>query len=209
VLSGPSFAAELARGLPSAVTLAAEDRALGIRLVEIVGGPVLRPYLSDDPVGVQVGGAVKNVIALACGMVEGLGLGESARAALMTRGLAEVTRLALALGGKAETLMGLSGVGDLSLTCNSARSRNMSLGIALGRGRRLAEVLGERNSVAEGVATVAAVVPLARRRGVDMPISRAVHAVLYEGVAPAEAAAMLLPRPFRDEAIGGAALADG
>jgi glycerol-3-phosphate dehydrogenase (NAD(P)+) len=209
VLSGPTFAAELARGLPSAVTLASADRALGIRIIQAIGGGALRPYLSDDLIGVQAGGAVKNVIAIACGVVHGLGLGDSARAALMTRGLAEMARLALALGGRSETLMGLSGVGDLALTCNSARSRNLSLGIALGQRRPLATVLVERRSVAEGVATAAAVVPLARRLGLEMPISEAVHALLYEGLDVDGAVRRLLPRPFRDEAIGGGTLDQG
>lgn len=199
VLSGPTFAAEVARGLPTAVTLACADPAVGAALVEALGSRTFRPYLSDDVVGSQVGGAVKNVLAIACGVVEGRRLGDNARAALITRGLAEITRLALALGGRAETLMGLSGLGDLTLTCSSLQSRNMSLGAALGAGRTLAEVLGERRSVAEGVYTAAAVVGLAAKKGVDMPICAAVDAILNRGAGLDDTIAGLLARPFRGE----------
>ncbi|MDQ2102901.1 NAD(P)H-dependent glycerol-3-phosphate dehydrogenase [Azospirillum isscasi] len=199
VLSGPTFAAEVARGLPTAVTLACADAALGARLVEALGSRTFRPYLSDDVVGSQIGGAVKNVLAIACGVVEGRRLGDNARAALITRGLAEITRLALALGGRAETLMGLSGLGDLTLTCSSLQSRNMSLGAALGAGRTLAEVLAERRSVAEGVYTAAAVVGLAGRKGVDMPICGAVDAILNRGAGLDATIDGLLSRPFREE----------
>lgn len=199
VLSGPTFAAEVARGLPTAVTLACADAALGARLVEALGSRTFRPYLSDDVVGSQVGGAVKNVLAIACGVVEGRKLGDNARAALITRGLAEITRLALALGGRPETLMGLSGLGDLTLTCSSLQSRNMSLGAALGAGRTLAEVLAERRSVAEGVYTAAAVVGLAGSKGVDMPICGAVDAILNHGAGLDATIDGLLSRPFREE----------
>ncbi|MCW2235913.1 NAD(P)H-dependent glycerol-3-phosphate dehydrogenase [Azospirillum canadense] len=199
VLSGPTFAAEVARGLPTAVTLACADPTIGSALVEALGSRTFRPYLSDDVIGSQVGGAVKNVLAIACGVVEGRQLGDNARAALITRGLAEITRLALALGGRAETLMGLSGLGDLTLTCSSLQSRNMSLGAALGAGRTLAEVLGERRSVAEGVYTAAAVVGLAAKRGVDMPICAAVDAILNRGAGLDDTIAGLLARPFRGE----------
>ncbi len=199
VLSGPTFAAEVARGLPTAVTLACADAALGARLVEALGSRTFRPYLSDDVVGSQIGGAVKNVLAIACGVVEGRRLGDNARAALITRGLAEITRLALALGGRAETLMGLSGLGDLTLTCSSLQSRNMSLGAALGAGRTLAEVLAERRSVAEGVYTAAAVVGLAGKKGVDMPICGAVDAILNRGAGLDATIDGLLSRPFRGE----------
>lgn len=199
VLSGPTFAAEVARGLPTAVTLACTDTTLGARLVEALGSRTFRPYLSGDVTGAQVGGAVKNVLAIACGVVEGRTLGDNARAALITRGLAEITRLALALGGRAETLMGLSGLGDLTLTCSSLQSRNMSLGVALGTGRTLDEVLGERRSVAEGVYTARAVVALAGRLGVDMPICAAVDAILNHGAGLDETIAALLARPFREE----------
>ncbi len=199
ILSGPTFAAEVARGLPTAVTLACADAALGARLVEALGSRTFRPYLSDDVVGSQIGGAVKNVLAIACGVVEGRRLGDNARAALITRGLAEITRLALALGGRPETLMGLSGLGDLTLTCSSLQSRNMSLGAALGAGRTLAEVLAERRSVAEGVYTAAAVVGLAGRKGVDMPLCAAVDAILNRGAGLDATIDGLLSRPFRGE----------
>ncbi len=199
VLSGPTFAAEVVRGLPTAVTLACADAGLGERLVRAVGTPSFRPYLSDDVVGAEIGGAVKNVLAIACGIVEGRGLGDNARAALITRGLAEIVRLARAKGGRAETLMGLSGLGDLILTANSRQSRNFSLGVALGEGRGLAEVLGERRAVTEGVATAAAVVALAARLGVEMPISAAVDAILHHGRPLQEAIEGLLHRPFKSE----------
>ncbi len=199
VLSGPTFATEVARGLPAAVTLAAEDAGLGEALAASLGSRRFRPYLSDDLVGAQIGGAVKNVIAIACGIVTGHGFGDNARAALITRGLAEMVRLGLAKGGRAETLMGLSGLGDLTLTCSAMQSRNFSLGAALGAGRGLDEILAERHTVAEGVHSAAAVAELARRHGVEMPISAAVDAVINRG---AEVEAMieeLLTRPFRKE----------
>jgi glycerol-3-phosphate dehydrogenase (NAD(P)+) len=198
VLSGPTFAAEVARGLPTAVTLAAED-AIGMRLVEALGSTTFRPYLSNDPVGAQIGGAVKNVIAIACGIVTGRGMGDNARAALMTRGLAEIMRLGVALGGRPETLMGLSGLGDLSLTCNGPQSRNMSLGIALGKGRTLDEALAGKRSIAEGVDSAAAIATLARKRNVDMPIVAAVEAILHQGAAIDDTIAGLLARPFKAE----------
>lgn len=199
VLSGPTFAAEVALGLPTAVTLACADAALGAALVEALGSRFFRPYLSDDLVGAQIGGAVKNVLAIACGVVQGRRFGDNARAALITRGLAEITRLGVALGARPETLMGLSGLGDLTLTCSSLQSRNMSLGQALGEGRSLQEVLAERRSVAEGVYTAAAVVGLADRRSVDMPICAAVDAILNGGAAVDDTIAALLARPFRTE----------
>ncbi len=199
VLSGPTFAAEVAQGLPTAVTLACADTALGGRLVAALGGRMFRPYLSDDTVGAQIGGAVKNVLAIACGVVEGRRFGDNARAALITRGLAEMVRLGVALGGRAETLMGLSGLGDLTLTCTSRQSRNNSLGVALGEGRPLADILGERQTVAEGVHSAAAVVALAERIGVDMPICAAVDAILNRGAQIGEVIEGLLARPFRGE----------
>jgi glycerol-3-phosphate dehydrogenase (NAD(P)+) len=199
VLSGPTFAAEVARGLPTAVTLAAQDAALGERLIRAIGSRAFRPYLSNDVVGAQIGGAVKNVLAIACGIVEGRGLGDNARAALITRGLAEMVRLGLAKGARAHTLMGLSGLGDLTLTCNGAQSRNMSLGAALGLGRSLAEVMAERRSVAEGVFTASSVVALAERLGVEMPISAAVDLVLNRGADIDETIRDLLSRPFTTE----------
>jgi glycerol-3-phosphate dehydrogenase (NAD(P)+) len=199
VLSGPTFAKEVALGLPTAITLATTDAALGERLIAMIGSRAFRPYLSDDPVGAEVGGAVKNVIAIACGIMVGRGLGDNARAATMTRGLAEVVRLGRSMGARGETLMGLSGIGDLSLTCGGLLSRNLTLGVALGEGRSLAEVLGERRSVTEGVATAESVVELAARRKVDMPISQAVNRILSEGAGIDETIAEVLARPFRAE----------
>ena len=199
ILSGPTFAAEVAKGLPTAVTVAARERAAAERVAQALGGRGFRPYVSDDPAGVEIGGAVKNVIAIACGIVVGRGLGENARAALLTRGLAEMTRLGLAKGAKAETFMGLSGLGDLALTCGSPQSRNMSLGAAIGAGRALADILAERRSVAEGVTTAPAVVRLAKKLGVEMPISAAVDAVLHHGAKLDETIETLLRRPLKAE----------
>lgn len=200
VLSGPTFAAEVARGLPTAVTLAAHDAALGRRLIAAMGTREFRPYLSGDVAGAQIGGAVKNVMAIACGIIMGRGLGDNARAALITRGLAEMVRLACAKGGKAETLMGLSGLGDLTLTCSSTQSRNHALGVALGKGEKLADFLAARRSVAEGVSSAAAAAALARRLDVDMPIVFAVEAILHHGAKIDDAIDALLTRPFKEEA---------
>jgi glycerol-3-phosphate dehydrogenase (NAD(P)+) len=199
VLSGPTFAAEVAHGLPTAVTLACGDPDVGRALVAAIGTPCFRPYLTDDVIGAEMGGAVKNVLAIACGIVEGRGLGDNARAALLTRGLAELMRLAVAKGGRAETCMGLSGLGDLALTAASRQSRNYSLGVALGQGRPLADILKDRRSVTEGVATSASVVQLAGRLGVDMPICRAVAGMLHQGMAIEETIQNLLSRPFTEE----------
>jgi glycerol-3-phosphate dehydrogenase (NAD(P)+) len=199
VLSGPTFAIEVARGQPTAVTLACTDAVLGRRLVEAVGTPTFRPYLADDLVGAEIGGAVKNVLAIACGIVEGRGLGDNARAALITRGLAELTRLAVAKGGRPETLMGLSGLGDLILTASSAQSRNYSLGFALGEGRALAEILAGRKAVTEGVWSAGAVVQLAAGLAIEMPICAAVDSVINGGADLGEAITALLSRPFRSE----------
>lgn len=199
VLSGPTFALEVARGLPTAVTLATEDAALGAVLVAALGSRAFRPYLSDDVVGAQVGGAVKNVIAIACGIVTGRKLGDNARAALITRGLAEIARLGGAKGARPETLMGLSGLGDLTLTCTSTLSRNYSLGVALGEGETLEALMAGRRSVAEGVFSAGAAVALAARLGVEMPIAGGIDEILNQG-APIEAAIeALLARPFRAE----------
>ena len=178
VLSGPTFAAEVALDRPTAVTLACRDEALGLSLSEALGTPRFRIYRSDDIIGAQVGGAVKNVLAIGCGIVEGRGLGDNAKAALMTRGLAEIVRLGLAKGAKAETLMGLSGIGDLVLTCNAMQSRNFSLGVALGQGEALDGILAARTSVAEGVFSAASVSELAGNLSVDMPLSVAVDGIL-------------------------------
>jgi glycerol-3-phosphate dehydrogenase (NAD(P)+) len=199
VLSGPSFAIEVARGLPTALTLAARDKHLGTTLLHSIGSARLRPYLSDDLVGTEIGGAVKNVIAIACGIVIGRKLGDNARAALITRGLAEMARLGLAKSARIETFMGLSGLGDLTLTCNALQSRNFSLGVALGEGRGLTEILAERRSVAEGVTTAISVTTLARRLHVDMPISRAVNAILHDGADIDETVEKLLARSFKGE----------
>jgi glycerol-3-phosphate dehydrogenase (NAD(P)+) len=201
VLSGPGFAKDVARGLPTATTIAAQNAAIGEALVSALGMATFRPYLTDDVVGAEVGGAVKNVIAIACGIAQGRALGDSARAALITRGFAEMTRLGLALGARAQTIAGLSGLGDLVLTCSSLTSRNMSLGAALGQGRTAAEVMAERRSVAEGAATAPAVTALAQKRGVDMPICAAVEAVLAGRVGVDEAIGQLLARPFRAEGV--------
>ena len=199
VLSGPSFAGEVARGLPTAVTLACAEDHCAERIAEAIAGPVFRPYLATDLIGAEAGGAVKNVLAIACGVVEGRGLGRSAHAALITRGFAELTRLAVALGGQAETVAGLCGLGDLVLTCSSPQSRNMSVGLALGAGKTLDEALAGKLSIAEGVASAPAVAALADRHGVDMPISRAVNALL-SGEADVDAAiAGLLSRPLKSE----------
>jgi glycerol-3-phosphate dehydrogenase (NAD(P)+) len=199
VLSGPSFAGEVARGLPTAVTLACAPDHCAERIAEAMAGPTFRPYLSTDLIGAEAGGAVKNVLAIACGIVEGRGLGRSAHAALITRGFAELTRLAVALGGQAETVAGLCGLGDLVLTCSSPQSRNMSVGLALGAGKTLGEALAGKLSVAEGVASAPAVAALADRLAIDMPISRAVNAILT-GEADVDAAiAGLLSRPLKSE----------
>jgi glycerol-3-phosphate dehydrogenase (NAD(P)+) len=199
VLSGPSFAADVARRLPVALTLACEDDDLGARLVAALGSRQFRLYRSTDLIGVQLGGAVKNVLAIAAGIVDGKGLGASAHAALVTRGFAELRRFGEALGARAETLMGLSGLGDLLLTCGSAQSRNMSLGRALGQGQPLQEVLGSRRSVAEGVYTAAAVAKVAAQKGIDMPICQAVHAIVEGSLSIDAAIEALLSRPQRAE----------
>jgi glycerol-3-phosphate dehydrogenase (NAD(P)+) len=199
VLSGPTFAAEVARGLPTAVTLATRDPALGQALIAALGTRAFRPYLSDDVIGAEIGGAVKNVMAIACGIVAGKGLGDNARAALITRGLAEMTRLAVAKGGRPETLMGLSGLGDLVLTCTAVQSRNYSLGVALGEGQALGAILVRRRAIAEGVDSAAATAALAARLGVEMPIVAAVDAILHRGAAIDDAITALLARPFRSE----------
>ena len=177
VLSGPSFAGEVARGLPTAVTLACSDDACSERLARALATPSFRPYIAHDMIGAEAGGAVKNVLAIACGVVEGRGLGRSAHAALITRGFAEMTRFAVALGAAAGTMAGLCGLGDLVLTCSSSQSRNMSVGLALGRGQSLEQALAGKVSVAEGVATAPAVQALSRRLGVEMPVCEAVAAL--------------------------------
>ena len=199
VLAGPSFAGEVARGLPTAVTLACPDEDWARTLSEAIATPAFRPYFASDMVGAEAGGAVKNVLAIACGIVEGRGLGRSAHAALITRGFAEMTRLAVALGGRAETVAGLCGLGDLVLTCSSPQSRNMSVGLALGRGQTLEAALAGKLSVAEGVASAPAVRQLAAKLGVDTPICEAVAAILAGEAGVDDAIRGLLSRPLRDE----------
>lgn len=201
VLSGPTFAAEVAAGLPSAVTLAAGRADLGRALAEALASEAFRPYWSDDVTGVLIGGAVKNVIAIAAGMVAGRGYGENARAALITRGLAEIGRLAEALGGRRETLMGLSGLGDLVLTCGSTQSRNYALGHRIGEGQSLSQATEASRGVAEGVATAGAVLALARRLQVELPIATAVDAVLHDGASLDHAVGALLARPLKSETV--------
>ena len=199
VLSGPSFAGEVARGLPSAVTLACADPQLGPALMNTLSAPTFRPYLADDLIGAEVGGAIKNVLAIACGMSEGKGLGRSAHAALITRGFAEMTRLGVALGGRAETVAGLCGLGDLVLTCSSPQSRNMSLGLALGQGQTIEQALAGKRSVAEGYESAPAVRELSAKTGVDMPISLAVAALLAGETTVDAAIEGLLSRPLKAE----------
>jgi glycerol-3-phosphate dehydrogenase (NAD(P)+) len=199
-LSGPSFAADVARGLPAALALASLDERLGRRLAASIGYRHLRIYWANDPIGVQLGGAVKNVLAIAAGIVAGKGFGASAHAALVTRGFAELRRFGEALGARPETLIGLSGLGDLILTCGSQQSRNMSLGRALGQGQGLDAALGHRRSVAEGVYTAAAIVRLAAEKGVEMPISEAVNAIIQGAISVDAAIETLLSRPQRSEA---------
>jgi glycerol-3-phosphate dehydrogenase (NAD(P)+) len=201
VLSGPGFARDVMRGLPTAVTIASADPAAASCVIAAIGAPTFRPYFSDDPIGAEIGGSVKNVIAIACGVSDGRKLGEGARAALITRGFAEMTRLGLARGGKLETMNGLSGLGDLVLTCVSPTSRNASFGMEIGAGAPVRETLAKRHSVVEGAASAPAVAALAAKCGVDMPICRAVDALLAGRVDVDQAIAALLSRPFRAEGV--------
>ncbi|HEX7436909.1 MAG TPA: NAD(P)H-dependent glycerol-3-phosphate dehydrogenase, partial [Caldimonas sp.] len=199
VLSGPSFALEVARGLPTALVAASVDPGLTRQAVDALHTDTLRIYTSNDPIGVEVGGAVKNVLAIATGIADGLGLGLNARAALVTRGLAEMTRLGVALGAQAETFMGLSGLGDLVLTATGDLSRNRRVGLRLAEGLPLARILAELGHVAEGVRSAAVVLRRAHARGVDMPITEAVVAVLDGALKPAEALLQLMGRGARPE----------
>lgn len=203
ILSGPSFAHEVAKGLPTALTLAADDKALAERIATTLASQRLRLYTSTDVVGAQVGGAVKNVLAIACGIATGRRFGENGRAALITRGMAEMTRLTLALGGTPETLLGLCGIGDVVLTCMSTSSRNFSVGLALGEGRTLAEALAGKRSVAEGVTSAAAVVARAKIAGVAMPIAEAVDAILNRNANVDATIAEVLARPLGKEEVSG------
>lgn len=199
VLSGPTFAIEVANDKPAAVTLACADEAIATKLCDTLGTHRFRTYRSTDIIGAQLGGAIKNVLAIACGIVEGKQLGENARAALITRGLAEIARLGVAKGAHAESLMGLSGIGDLTLTCNAMQSRNFSLGVALGQGKPLKDILAERNSVTEGVHSASSVTELAGRLGVDMPICLAVDGVLNHFASIDATIEGLLARPYGEE----------
>lgn len=199
VLSGPTFAHEVAAGLPTAVTLACGDADLGGRLAARLARPWFRPYLSDDVVGAEIGGAVKNVLAIACGVADGAGLGLNARAALISRGFAEMSRFGLAMGARAETLSGLSGLGDLVLTCSSDDSRNFTLGRGLGQGRAPADLLAARRTVAEGAFTAPVLSARAQAMGVDMPLCEAVCALVSGQMQVNEAVAALLARPLRAE----------
>ena len=200
VLSGPSFAAEVARGLPTAVVAASMDHGAAARVQEALKGPTFRLYRSDDVAGVEFGGALKNVIAIAAGVVEGLGLGHNAMAALITRGLVEISRLACAEGGHRDTLSGLSGLGDLVLTCTGDLSRNRHVGIELGRGRSLRDILSHMKMVAEGVRTTRAALALGERHGVELPIAAQMSAVLDGCVSPRDAVEALMLRRQRLEA---------
>lgn len=199
VLSGPTFAHEVAAGLPTAVTLAAEDEALARTLAEWIAQPAFRPYVTDDVAGAEIGGAVKNVLAIACGVVEGAALGQNARAALIARGFAEMTRFGLACGARPETLAGLSGLGDLVLTCSSTSSRNYTLGKELGEGRKAHDLLADRRTVAEGAFTAPVLLEAARLRGIDMPITAAVCALIAGTLDVDDAIRTLLSRPLRAE----------
>jgi glycerol-3-phosphate dehydrogenase (NAD(P)+) len=199
VLSGPTFAREVAAGEPTAVVIASEDRELAASIQRDFSGPTFRLYASDDPAGVEIGAALKNIIAIGAGICEGLGLGSNTLAALITRGLAEITRLAIALGGQPRTLAGLAGLGDLVLTCNGALSRNRSVGIELAKGRKLSEIVGSMTMIAEGVETTAAAVDLARKFQVDMPITAQMGSILDGRISPREAIRQLMERALRAE----------
>jgi glycerol-3-phosphate dehydrogenase (NAD(P)+) len=199
VLSGPSFAAEAAQGQPTAVALASHDAALGTFLQEEFSGPTFRLYTNDDVLGVELAGAMKNVMAIAAGACQGLGLGANSLAALITRGLAEMTRLTVALGGKPETLSGLAGIGDLILTCYGTQSRNRRVGFELGQGRSLIEILAGMTMVAEGVGTTAALLALARENRIELPITQQVHSILHLGNSPREAIRAIMERPLKKE----------
>ena len=198
-ISGPSFAKEVARGDPTAIVTASADRQLASELQLEFSGPTLRLYTNDDVIGVEMGGATKNVIAIAAGVAEGLGLGHNTIAALITRGLTEMTRLGTAMGARRETLAGLSGMGDLVLTCTGDLSRNRTVGAELGRGKKLADILKPMRTVAEGIPTTAAARTLGRRVGVEMPITEQMYAVLYEGSSPRDAIRELMERRLKPE----------
>jgi glycerol-3-phosphate dehydrogenase (NAD(P)+) len=203
ILSGPNFAAEAARSLPTATTIACESEHLARQLIYSIGGKYFRPYHTDDIIGTQIGGAIKNVIAIACGIAMGRGLGENARAALITRGLTEMSRLCMAKGGRQETLMGLSGIGDLLLTCSSETSRNMAFGLELGRQKEpVKKIIGNwQKRLAEGITTSDSVAELSKKIGISMPIVKSVHDILYEDTPIDEAIQYLLERQFTPEVL--------
>jgi glycerol-3-phosphate dehydrogenase (NAD(P)+) len=198
-LSGPTFAKEVARGEPTASVVASPDDALNRRIQAAFSGPTFRVYTSLDPIGVEIGGSIKNVIAIGSGVIHGEGFGHNVTAALITRGLAEMTRLAVAMGGRAQTLAGLAGLGDLVLTCTGELSRNRMVGIELARGRKLDEIVGSMKVVAEGIKTTDAAMELARRFGVEMPITEQMYQMLYHGVSPREAIRRLMERSLKEE----------
>lgn len=199
VLSGPSHAEEVARGIPTTVVAAAEDLEVARLVQSVWGGPVFRVYTSDDPVGVEIGGTVKNVIAVAVGCSDGLGFGDNTRAALITRGLAEMARFAIACGAKRETVSGLAGIGDLIVTCTSVHSRNRAVGERLGRGERMEDILNSMCMVAEGVRNATVVRSLAAELGVEMPITELVDRLCHEGLPARDAIALLMNRPMKGE----------
>jgi len=199
VLSGPTFAREVAMAMPSAVTIASKYQQIAQNVSDTLGQPTFRPYLSRDVIGAEVGGAVKNVLAVACGIVAGLALGENARAALITRGLAEMVRFGETFGAKRETMMGLCGLGDLILTCSSAQSRNMSLGMALGQGKSVDEIMSGRISVAEGYHTAGILAEIAARENIEMPIAGAVNEILHKGGNVKDIVQDLMNRPYVSE----------
>jgi len=203
-LSGPSFAQEVARGDPTAITIASQDATLSRTVQQEFSDPSFRVYTNSDVIGVELGGALKNIVAIAAGICDGLGLGHNSVAALITRGLAEMTRLAVACGGRAETMAGLAGLGDLVLTCTGGLSRNRSVGVELGRGKKLPEIIaGMHGMVAEGVFTTSAAVGLAHARGVEMPITQQMHEILHEGKSPKEAIQQLMTRSGKSELAAG------
>ncbi|MAI60861.1 MAG: glycerol-3-phosphate acyltransferase [Micavibrio sp.] len=199
VLTGPTFAAEIVAGLPCAYTIAVKDPEIGKRCQQALSSAYMRPYLSDDLIGAQIGGAIKNVIAIACGIIHGKHLGESARCALITRGIAETSRLCEALGGKKETLLGMCGIGDLVLTASSMQSRNFSFGAALGEGKKIEDILSSRNAVTEGVHTAKAIAALAQKLKIEMPVCEGVNAIITGEQDLDEAIKSLLTRPLKSE----------
>ena len=199
ILSGPNFASEIARGKPAAATLASTDQDLAETLQNIVASANFRPYVTTDIIGTQVAGALKNVIAIACGIVKGLDMGENARASLITRGLAEITRLGVAMGARGETFLGQSGVGDMMLTCSSEQSRNFSFGLALGKGSHVSEIMEGKNTVSEGFFTAKTCAALAKKHNTDMPICTNIHACVNDELSIADALKAVLNRPLRHE----------